>query len=102
MVVGGGNSAGQAAVYLAGKCRHIHLLVRSKGLAATMSNYLIRRIQETGNIQRLNQHRKWRQRAHHRDGRSRHPRLLHDLPRLGGRRVLPGAPDLPLPTVPGS
>jgi thioredoxin reductase (NADPH) len=38
IVVGGGNSAGQAAVYLAGKCRHIHLLVRSKGLAATMSN----------------------------------------------------------------
>jgi thioredoxin reductase (NADPH) len=50
IVVGGGNSAGQAAVYLAGKCRHIHLLVRSKGLAATMSNYLIRRIAETANI----------------------------------------------------
>jgi len=50
IVVGGGNSAGQAAVYLAGKCRHIHLLVRSKGLAATMSNYLIRRIAEAANI----------------------------------------------------
>jgi thioredoxin reductase (NADPH) len=50
IVVGGGNSAGQAAVYLAGKCRHVHLLVRSKGLAATMSNYLIRRIAETANI----------------------------------------------------
>src|ERR1700733_3697253 len=50
IVVGGGNSAGQAAVYLAGKCRHIHLLVRSNGLAATMSNYLIRRIAETANI----------------------------------------------------
>jgi len=50
IVVGGGNSAGQAVVYLAGKCRHVHLLVRSKGLADTMSNYLIRRIAETSNI----------------------------------------------------
>jgi thioredoxin reductase (NADPH) len=50
IVVGGGNSAGQAAVYLAGKCPHVHLLVRSKGLADTMSRYLIRRIAETANI----------------------------------------------------
>ncbi len=50
IVVGGGNSAGQAAVYLAGKCRHVHLLVRSQGLADTMSRYLIRRIAETANI----------------------------------------------------
>jgi thioredoxin reductase (NADPH) len=50
IVVGGGNSAGQAAVYLAGKCSHVHLLVRSKGLADTMSHYLIRRIEETPNI----------------------------------------------------
>ncbi len=50
IVVGGGNSAGQAAVYLAGRCRHVHLLVRSKGLADTMSNYLIRRIDDTANI----------------------------------------------------
>jgi len=50
IVVGGGNSAGQAAVYLAGKCRHVHLLVRSRGLADTMSRYLIRRIEETSNI----------------------------------------------------
>jgi len=50
IVVGGGNSAGQAAVYLAGKCRHVHLLVRSRGLADTMSNYLIRRITESPNV----------------------------------------------------
>jgi thioredoxin reductase (NADPH) len=50
IVVGGGNSAGQAAVFLAGRCRHVHLLVRSKGLADTMSHYLIRRIAETSNI----------------------------------------------------
>ncbi len=50
IVVGGGNSAGQAAVYLASRCSHVHLLVRSKGLADTMSDYLIRRIAETPNI----------------------------------------------------
>jgi thioredoxin reductase (NADPH) len=50
IVVGGGNSAGQAAVYLAGRCRHVHLLVRSKGLADSMSNYLIRRIADSPNI----------------------------------------------------
>ncbi len=50
IVVGGGNSAGQAAVFLAGSCRHVHLLVRSSGLAASMSRYLIRRIEESPNI----------------------------------------------------
>jgi thioredoxin reductase (NADPH) len=46
VVVGGGNSAGQAAVYLAQTAGHVHLLVRAKGLAATMSRYLIRRIED--------------------------------------------------------
>jgi thioredoxin reductase (NADPH) len=50
IVVGGGNSAGQAAVFLAGTCRMVHLLVRSKGLADSMSQYLIRRIAELPNI----------------------------------------------------
>jgi len=50
IVVGGGNSAGQAAVFLAGGCRHVHMMVRSDGLAETMSHYLIRRIQESPNI----------------------------------------------------
>jgi thioredoxin reductase (NADPH) len=50
IIVGGGNSAGQAAVYLAGRCHHVHLLVRSKGLAESMSHYLIRRIAESSNI----------------------------------------------------
>jgi thioredoxin reductase (NADPH) len=49
-VVGGGNSAGQAAVYLARRSRHVHILIRSPGLAASMSRYLIRRIEETPNI----------------------------------------------------
>ncbi|HVB37412.1 MAG TPA: NAD(P)/FAD-dependent oxidoreductase, partial [Vicinamibacterales bacterium] len=40
------NSAGQAAVFLAQAARHVHLLVRSGGLAETMSRYLIRRIED--------------------------------------------------------
>jgi thioredoxin reductase (NADPH) len=50
IVVGGGNSAGQAAVFLAGSCKHVNLLVRGKTLADSMSQYLIRRIQEVPNI----------------------------------------------------
>jgi thioredoxin reductase (NADPH) len=46
VIVGGGNSAGQAAVFLAGAAKHVHLLVRKDGLADTMSRYLIRRIEE--------------------------------------------------------
>jgi thioredoxin reductase (NADPH) len=50
IVVGGGNSAGQAATYLAQSSSHVHILVRADGLAASMSRYLIRRIEETPNI----------------------------------------------------
>jgi len=50
IVVGGGNSAGQAAVYLAGSCRRVNILVRAGGLADSMSRYLIRRIEDTPNI----------------------------------------------------
>ncbi len=47
VVVGGGNSAGQAAVFLSGIARHVQLLVRGAGLADSMSRYLIRRIDES-------------------------------------------------------
>jgi thioredoxin reductase (NADPH) len=50
IVVGGGNSAGQAAVFLAGTAQHVHMLVRSDGLADSMSRYLIRRIEENPSI----------------------------------------------------
>ena len=50
IVVGGGNSAGQAAVFLAGTVRHVHILVRAAGLADSMSRYLIRRIEENPKI----------------------------------------------------
>ena len=47
VVVGGGNAAGQAAVFLAESTKHVYVLIRSAGLADTMSRYLIRRIEET-------------------------------------------------------
>ena len=46
VIVGGGNSAGQAAVYLAQTAKRVHMLVRSGGLAENMSRYLIRRIED--------------------------------------------------------
>ena len=49
IVVGGANSAGQAAVFLARTARKVHMLVRGKALSDTMSRYLIRRIEETPN-----------------------------------------------------
>jgi thioredoxin reductase (NADPH) len=49
-IVGGGNSAGQAAVFLAENSRHVYLLVRGPCLALSMSRYLIRRIEETPSI----------------------------------------------------
>jgi thioredoxin reductase (NADPH) len=47
IVVGGGNSAGQAAMFLSQKAKHVHMLVRSASLAQSMSRYLIRRIEES-------------------------------------------------------
>ena len=51
IVVGGGNSAGQAAVFLAQTARRVHMFVRSEGLAESMSRYLIRRIEQSPAIQ---------------------------------------------------
>jgi thioredoxin reductase (NADPH) len=50
IVVGGGNSAGQAAVFLAETAKRVYMLVRSAGLADTMSRYLIRRIENSPTI----------------------------------------------------
>ena len=50
-VVGGANSAGQAAVFLARHARQVTMLVRADGLEQSMSHYLIRQIRDTGNIQ---------------------------------------------------
>ncbi|MCA9738949.1 MAG: FAD-dependent oxidoreductase [Gemmatimonadota bacterium] len=49
-VVGGGNSAGQAAVYLSGLARTVHLILRGDDLGKSMSRYLVDRIQRSENI----------------------------------------------------
>jgi thioredoxin reductase (NADPH) len=51
IVVGGGNSAGQAAVFLSQTARKVHMLVRSGGLSDTMSRYLIQRIADNPAIE---------------------------------------------------
>ena len=50
VIIGGGNSAGQAAVFLSRSASHVHVLVRSDGLAASMSDYLVTRIEESSRI----------------------------------------------------
>jgi thioredoxin reductase (NADPH) len=50
IVIGGGNSAGQAAVFLAQTAKRVYMLVRSDGLAESMSRYLIRRIEDNPSI----------------------------------------------------
>ena len=50
-LVGGGNSAGQAVVYLASQVKKVWLLVRGEGLAATMSHYLVERIAGLANVE---------------------------------------------------
>lgn len=50
LVIGGGNSAGQAAMNFAGVARSVTIVVRGEGLAASMSSYLSRRIDATANI----------------------------------------------------
>ena len=49
-IIGGGNSAGQAAVFLSRFASHVHVLVRSDGLASTMSDYLVSRIERSDRI----------------------------------------------------
>ncbi|MFC3692608.1 FAD-dependent oxidoreductase [Chenggangzhangella methanolivorans] len=51
ILVGGGNSAGQAAVFLASRVKRLHLVVRGNGLAASMSRYLIDRISALENVE---------------------------------------------------
>ncbi|PJJ52835.1 FAD-dependent oxidoreductase [Hymenobacter chitinivorans] len=52
-IVGGGNSAGQAAMYLATYARKVFILIRGESLAASMSAYLIEQIRQTPNIEIL-------------------------------------------------
>lgn len=50
VVVGGGNSAGQAAMFLSQRAKHVHLVVRGTSLATSMSDYLVERIRKTPSI----------------------------------------------------
>lgn len=50
IVVGGGNSAGQASLFLSGIAKHVHHIVRGTSLASTMSQYLISRIEKSRHI----------------------------------------------------
>jgi thioredoxin reductase (NADPH) len=54
-VVGGGNSAGQASVFLSSRVEHVYHIIRGKDLYHSMSRYLIDRIQSTENITLLAQ-----------------------------------------------
>jgi thioredoxin reductase (NADPH) len=51
IIVGGGNSAGQAAMFLSERARRVHLLIRGADLNRSMSRYLINRIERAGNVQ---------------------------------------------------
>ncbi len=51
VVVGGGNSAGQASVFLAGQARKVYHLIRGDDLGKDMSSYLVRRVEQTENIE---------------------------------------------------
>jgi thioredoxin reductase (NADPH) len=53
VLVGGGNSAGQAAVFLSSHASKVHMVIRGGGLGASMSRYLIERIEATDNIELL-------------------------------------------------
>jgi thioredoxin reductase (NADPH) len=53
VLVGGGNSAGQAAVFLSGHASKVYMVIRGGGLGASMSRYLIERIEATPNIELL-------------------------------------------------
>jgi thioredoxin reductase (NADPH) len=50
IVVGGGNAAGQAAVFLSTYASQVHVMVRGHGLGASMSQYLVRRLQAASNV----------------------------------------------------
>ncbi|MBX9711558.1 MAG: FAD-dependent oxidoreductase [Xanthobacteraceae bacterium] len=55
ILVGGGNSAGQAAVFLSAHTNKVRMMIRSDGLAASMSRYLIDRISATSNVELMTQ-----------------------------------------------
>ena len=81
VVVGGGNSAGQAAVFLAGRARTVFVVVRGDSLYKSMSSYLARRIENLPNIEVLlnsevrrmsgDEHLRWAEIVNHKTGETR-------------------------------
>src|SRR6202042_2408526 len=53
LIVGGGNSAGQAALYLSRTCAHVRIAIRGESLASSMSRYLIDQIERQSRIEVL-------------------------------------------------
>ncbi len=105
IVVGGGNSAGQAAVFLAQHARKVYMLVRSGQLADTMSRYLIRRIEENPGIEMHYQTEiialegdtqlervVWKNKATGEAVNSRHSPSVHDDRRFAAHRLAAGLP----------
>jgi len=80
-VVGGGNSAGQAAVFLSGIASRVHVVVRGRSLADSMSRYLIQRIESSRNVEL-----RTRTRIESLEGEDR-------LERVGWRHLETGAPE---------
>ncbi len=80
-VVGGGNSAGQAAVFLSGIASQVHVVVRGRSLADSMSRYLIQRIESSRNVEV-----RTRTRIESLEGEDR-------LDRVGWRHLETGAPE---------
>ena len=80
-VVGGGNSAGQAAVFLSGIASRVHVVVRGRSLADSMSRYLIQRIESSRNVEV-----RTRTRIESLEGEDR-------LDRVGWRHLETGAPE---------
>ena len=72
IVVGGGNSAGQAAMHLATRARSVRVVVRGKALKSTMSHYLVDRIERSPRIEVMTE-TEVVGRARHGDGRVREP-----------------------------
>jgi len=64
VVIGGGNSAGQAAMFLSLSARHVHVLVRGNSLAASMSSDLIGRLTRDPGITLRPRSPDWKARAH--------------------------------------
>ena len=102
VLVGGGNSAGQAAVFLSQYAAKVNVLVRGPSLAASMSRYLIDRIEATPNIE-LRPHTELTScTANRRRAGGRHLARPRAAPRRSGPRATSSCSSAPIPKPAGS